>query len=243
MPRNRSDAPAAPGPGMQGKRRKAPMTPGSAVPAPAVSGPSASTLTGIAAEARVSVSTVSKVLNGRTDVAPATRERVGRLLRRHGYQPGSKLGFGVVDLLLGTGDCPPSTGVHSPESRQATMPRRLASCRRWASSGCGRPGMSASSVSTTCRSRPGRPRRSPQSGSRWPPWRRPRSGCSGPAMRTPPPRHIMWNWPPPSWCRTARRHPQRMRAQADAGRLVPRTGRAGSPLPHAYCPAAPRPAT
>jgi DNA-binding LacI/PurR family transcriptional regulator len=74
----------------------------------------ASTLTGIAAEAGVSVSTVSKVLNGRTDVAPATRERIGRLLRRHGYQPGSRPGFGVVDLLLGGGGCPPPTGVHSP---------------------------------------------------------------------------------------------------------------------------------
>jgi DNA-binding LacI/PurR family transcriptional regulator len=72
------------------------------------------TLTAIAAEAGVSVSTVSKVLNGRTDVAPGTRERIGRMLRRHGYQPGSKLGFGVVDLLLGAGGCPPPTGVHSP---------------------------------------------------------------------------------------------------------------------------------
>jgi len=90
------------------------MTPDSAALRPAASGPSASTLTGIAAEAGVSVSTVSKVLNGRTDVAPATRERIGRLLRRHGYHPGSKLGFGVVDLLLGTGDCPPPTKMHSP---------------------------------------------------------------------------------------------------------------------------------
>ena len=66
-----------------------------------MSATTASTLTSIAAEAGVSVSTVSKVLNGRTDVAPATRERIGLLLRRHGYQPGAKLGFGVVDLLLG----------------------------------------------------------------------------------------------------------------------------------------------
>ena len=45
-----------------------------------------STLTSIAAEAGVSVSTVSKVLNGRTDVAPRTRERIGQLLRGYGYQ-------------------------------------------------------------------------------------------------------------------------------------------------------------
>ncbi len=71
------------------------------------------TLTGIAAEAGVSVSTVSKVLNGRTDVAPGTRKRIGRLLRQHGYEPDSGLGFGVVDLLIGIGDCPPPTR-HEP---------------------------------------------------------------------------------------------------------------------------------
>jgi DNA-binding LacI/PurR family transcriptional regulator len=75
--------------------------------------PSASTLTSIAAGAGVSLSTVSKVLNGRTDVAPATRERIASELRKHGYEPGSKLGFGVVDLLLGAGECTVS-GEHSP---------------------------------------------------------------------------------------------------------------------------------
>ena len=58
-------------------------------------------LTSIAAAAGVSVSTVSKVLNGRTDVAPETRERVGRMLRRHGYRVASRPGIGVVDLLIG----------------------------------------------------------------------------------------------------------------------------------------------
>jgi DNA-binding LacI/PurR family transcriptional regulator len=88
-------------------------------PAPAYAVPraGASTLTSIAAEARVSVSTVSKVLNGRTDVAPATRERIGLLLRRHGYQPGARLGFGVVDLLLGAGFRMPET-EHSPWAEQ-----------------------------------------------------------------------------------------------------------------------------
>ena len=65
-----------------------------------------STLAGIAAEAGVSVSAVSKVLNGRTDVAAATRDRVAALLRRDGYQVASRLGFGVVDLLIAS--------LHSP---------------------------------------------------------------------------------------------------------------------------------
>ncbi|WP_156253932.1 LacI family DNA-binding transcriptional regulator [Pseudactinotalea terrae] len=43
------------------------------------------TLAAIAAEAGVSQPTVSKVLNGRPDVAPATRERVEQLLLRAGY--------------------------------------------------------------------------------------------------------------------------------------------------------------
>lgn len=43
------------------------------------------TLAEIAAEAAVSVPTVSKVLNGRPDVARATRDRVESLLIQHGY--------------------------------------------------------------------------------------------------------------------------------------------------------------
>jgi DNA-binding LacI/PurR family transcriptional regulator len=62
--------------------------------------PHGSTLVGIAAEAGVSVSAVSKVLNGRTDVAAGTRARIAGLLRHHGYQVASRLGFGVVDLLI-----------------------------------------------------------------------------------------------------------------------------------------------
>jgi len=61
-----------------------------------------STLVDIAAEAGVSVSAVSKVLNGQTDVAAATRARIAGLLRQHGYQVASRLGFGVVDLLIAT---------------------------------------------------------------------------------------------------------------------------------------------
>ncbi|MFI2711132.1 LacI family DNA-binding transcriptional regulator [Micromonospora sp. NPDC018662] len=44
------------------------------------------TITAIAREAGVSVPTVSRVLNGRSDVAPDTRERVEELLRHHGYR-------------------------------------------------------------------------------------------------------------------------------------------------------------
>ncbi|MEV6965584.1 LacI family DNA-binding transcriptional regulator [Hamadaea sp. NPDC051192] len=44
------------------------------------------TITAIAREAGVSVPTVSRVVNGRADVAPETRQRVEDLLRRHGYR-------------------------------------------------------------------------------------------------------------------------------------------------------------
>ncbi|WP_369137532.1 LacI family DNA-binding transcriptional regulator [Modestobacter versicolor] len=44
------------------------------------------TIATIAAEAGVSVPTVSRVLNGRSDVAPHTRERIEQLLRDHGYR-------------------------------------------------------------------------------------------------------------------------------------------------------------
>jgi transcriptional regulator with XRE-family HTH domain len=65
-----------------------------------------STLVDIAADAGVSVSAVSKVLNGRADVAAGTRARIAGLLRQHGYQVASRLGFGVVDLLI--------ADLHSP---------------------------------------------------------------------------------------------------------------------------------
>ena len=44
------------------------------------------TIAVIAREAGVSVPTVSKVINGRSDVAPATRRRVEAVIRRHGYE-------------------------------------------------------------------------------------------------------------------------------------------------------------
>ncbi|MBD7958194.1 LacI family DNA-binding transcriptional regulator [Microbacterium sp. Sa4CUA7] len=47
--------------------------------------PGRTTLAQIAAEAGVSLATISKVLNGRPDVAPATRQRVERQLSLHAY--------------------------------------------------------------------------------------------------------------------------------------------------------------
>ncbi|MEV1132266.1 LacI family DNA-binding transcriptional regulator [Agromyces sp. NPDC049794] len=44
------------------------------------------TLAEIALEAGVSLSTISKVLNGRADVAASTRARVEQLLQQHGYE-------------------------------------------------------------------------------------------------------------------------------------------------------------
>ncbi|WP_432572707.1 LacI family DNA-binding transcriptional regulator [Kineococcus sp. SYSU DK005] len=44
------------------------------------------TISAIAAEAGVSIATVSKVLNGRSDVAAATRTRIEAAIERHSYQ-------------------------------------------------------------------------------------------------------------------------------------------------------------
>jgi LacI family transcriptional regulator len=65
------------------------------------------TLAVVAASAGVSVATVSKVLNGRTDVAPATRALVQTLLRQHDYTarrgPSPKRGAAAapVELMFG----------------------------------------------------------------------------------------------------------------------------------------------
>ena len=63
------------------------------------------TLAKIATEANVAVSTVSKVLNGRTDVAVVTRLRIERLLTQHGYRrtPAARGGrprTGLIDLVI-----------------------------------------------------------------------------------------------------------------------------------------------
>ncbi|MFC0006400.1 LacI family DNA-binding transcriptional regulator [Micromonospora siamensis] len=67
------------------------------------------TITAIAREAGVSVPTVSRVLNGRSDVAPGTRERVEELLRHHGYQRRSARTVTraeLVDLVFNDLDSP-----------------------------------------------------------------------------------------------------------------------------------------
>ncbi len=72
-----------------------------------MAGSRTSTLSAIAGDAGVSVSAVSKVLNGGgTDVAAGTRARIARLLRQHGYQVASQTGFAVADLLIGCLDSP-----------------------------------------------------------------------------------------------------------------------------------------
>ncbi|HXA59938.1 MAG TPA: LacI family DNA-binding transcriptional regulator, partial [Streptosporangiaceae bacterium] len=67
------------------------------------------TLAAIAAEAGVSLPTVSKVVNGRPDVAPATRARVEQLLDQHQY---SRNGMrrnrrsGLIDVVFAGLDSP-----------------------------------------------------------------------------------------------------------------------------------------
>jgi LacI family transcriptional regulator len=67
------------------------------------------TITAIAREAGVSVPTVSRVVNGRSDVAPDTRERVEELLRRHGYRrrsPRFRETASLIDLVFNDLDSP-----------------------------------------------------------------------------------------------------------------------------------------
>jgi len=67
------------------------------------------TLAAIAAEAGVSLPTVSKVVNGRPDVAPDTRALIERLLGERQYQrPGVRRGrrSGLIDLIFNGLDSP-----------------------------------------------------------------------------------------------------------------------------------------
>src|SRR5438105_1704785 len=68
--------------------------------------PKRSTIAEIAAQAGVSIPTVSRVLNGRPDVAPATRVRIEQILKESGYVRSSatkvlrKGSSGLIDLLV-----------------------------------------------------------------------------------------------------------------------------------------------
>lgn len=76
-------------------------TAGTSAPGPArAAGPPP--LAVVAAEAGVSVPTVSKVLNSRRDVAEATRARVAEALARHGYtvRPSGSRRTGLIDLRV-----------------------------------------------------------------------------------------------------------------------------------------------
>ncbi|MFC8661068.1 LacI family DNA-binding transcriptional regulator [Streptomyces sp. NPDC057199] len=67
------------------------------------------TITEIAREAGVSVPTVSRVVNGRSDVAPGTRARVEDLLHQHGYRrkPAvSRTRAALLDLVFNDLDSP-----------------------------------------------------------------------------------------------------------------------------------------
>ncbi|MEU5344595.1 MULTISPECIES: LacI family DNA-binding transcriptional regulator [unclassified Streptomyces] len=68
------------------------------------------TITEIARKAGVSVPTVSRVVNGRSDVAPGTRARVEDLLHRHGYRrrpaAASRTRAALLDLVFNDLDSP-----------------------------------------------------------------------------------------------------------------------------------------
>ncbi|WP_328441653.1 LacI family DNA-binding transcriptional regulator [Streptomyces sp. NBC_00444] len=67
------------------------------------------TITEIARQAGVSVPTVSRVVNGRSDVSPHTRARVEDLLRRHGYRrrpTTSATRAALLDLVFNSLDSP-----------------------------------------------------------------------------------------------------------------------------------------
>jgi len=107
-------------------------------PTPAV------TISAIAAEAGVSAPTVSRVLNGRGDVAHATRERIESLLRARGYRRrGGKSAemIGLLDLVFNDLDSPWAVEIirgvedaaHDADSGivVSAIHRRASSTRQW----------------------------------------------------------------------------------------------------------------
>lgn len=102
------------------------------------------TISAIAAEAGVSAPTVSRVLNGRGDVAPATRERIEKLLRTHGYRRRgrrSREHVGLIDLVFNDLDSPWAVeiirGVEDVAHQAgagvvvSAIHRRASSARQW----------------------------------------------------------------------------------------------------------------
>ncbi|MGH6657460.1 MAG: LacI family DNA-binding transcriptional regulator [Actinocrinis sp.] len=101
-------------------------------------------MTSIAREAGVSVPTVSRVLNGRSDVAPQTRERVEELLRRHGYRRRvnrAQESAGLIDLVFNDLDSPWAVEIVRGVEEEAhaacvgtvisAVHRRPAATRQW----------------------------------------------------------------------------------------------------------------
>ncbi len=68
--------------------------------------PKRSTIAELAAQAGVSIPTVSRVLNGRPDVAPATRARIEQIIKESGYNRSSAAkglrneSNGIIDLVV-----------------------------------------------------------------------------------------------------------------------------------------------
>jgi LacI family transcriptional regulator len=80
------------------------------------------TIASIAAQAGVSVATVSKVLNGRDEVAPATRERVQTLLDETAYERRRSVApkqAGLVDIVIATLSTPYATEVLRGAEKEA----------------------------------------------------------------------------------------------------------------------------
>jgi LacI family transcriptional regulator len=61
--------------------------------------PARMTIRRVAELAGVSIATVSRVVNGHSDVSSHTREAVQRVIREHGYQPGPRLRPGRTGLI------------------------------------------------------------------------------------------------------------------------------------------------
>jgi LacI family transcriptional regulator len=82
----------------------------------------------IARAAGVSVATVSKVVNGRVDVSPSTRERVEAVIQEHGYRPRrgtSTTGSGLLELVFHELDSPWALEIIASVERAAGQ-RRMA---------------------------------------------------------------------------------------------------------------------